>query len=100
MHTCLDSGLVETVIGNRIANVHLVWSKNVTDRNNRIYDYTYERLSDIRIMCTPPTQSLNDCNETLSENSADGFKKFELLWHLGRDNQNKKGFDKTLLKVI
>jgi hypothetical protein len=126
LHNCLDSGLVESVIGNRIANAHLIWSNHATDElhyqmpranfqsldsgicatasslsDSRLMDYRMERLGNIKVMCTPPRQSMKDCNDTLSESEWNGFKKFELLWHLGRDIQaQQRGFDKTLFKMF
>lgn len=111
LNDCLESGLVETVIGNRIGNTHNEWYvQNQEDdryvnldspfQQNRLSDYTSKRLYDVKIMCLPPTRSFTVCNEFLAENHFLGIKKFELLWHLGRDNQNSKGFEKTLLKML
>ncbi|CAD7078230.1 unnamed protein product, partial [Hermetia illucens] len=108
LHNCLESGLVETVIGNRMSNAHkqfcdddLVsyYSENNTGGlKRRLPSYKLERLGDIRVMCTEPTTIA--CNVQLSETESKSFKKFELLWHLGRDKQFSKGFEKTLLRVL
>lgn len=119
LNNCLDSGLVETVIGHRIANTHLEWTNqdfyykndcskvicletddSINLRKDRLNDYTSDRLYNLKAMCLPPKQKITDCNEFLSESKFEGFKKFELLWHLGRDSQNSKGFEKTLLKMF
>lgn len=54
----------------------------------------------MKIMCTPPPQTLFDCNESLNESECERFKKFELLWEHGRETHNAKGFEGTLLKVL
>lgn len=111
LHNCLGSGIVETVIGHRIANTHIEWSPdedlsptktiiNLTEERDRITEYKSERLSDMKIMCPPPTQSIFDCTELLTETESERFKKFELLWEHGRDGQCTRGFEKTLLKVF
>lgn len=115
LHSCLPSGIVENVIGHRIANTHLEWSDSeyydqcdyncplTDDRSSvdRTTQYKRERLSGIRILCTPPTYLPFNCNEYLSESDAERFKKFELLWEHGREaGQNTKGFEKTLLKIF
>lgn len=114
LHNCLSSGIVETIIGHRIANSHIEWSDvDYIDLNtNRtvvnleppkidsISKYKIERLTDMKIMCTPPTQTFFDCNELLTESECERFKKFELLWEHGRDTHNVNGFEVTLLKVL
>lgn len=115
LHNCLPSGIVENVIGHRIANTHLEWSDceyydpcdyncpSVDDKAavDRTTQYKRERLSGIRILCTPPTHLPFNCNEFLSESDAERFKKFELLWEHGREaGQNTKGFEKTLMKIF
>ncbi|KAJ6643774.1 Protein dopey-1 like [Pseudolycoriella hygida] len=114
LHNCLSSGIVETIIGHRIGNSHVEWSDvDYFELNNsrtvinfeprkidRIAKYKMERLSDVKIMCTPPPQTLFDCNETLTESECERFKKFELLWEHGRETHNVKGFEGTLLKVL
>lgn len=114
LHNCLSSGIVETVIGHRIANTHIEWSDieyaelsptktviNLTEpRHDRLANYKSERLSDMKIMCPPPTHTIFDCNELLTESESERFKKFELIWEHGRDGQSTRGFEKTLLKVF
>ncbi|XP_055704416.1 protein dopey-1 homolog isoform X2 [Phlebotomus papatasi] len=116
LHNCLDSGVVETVIGHRMLNTHREWldgedSKALTNqfvldvnensriKTNRLLEYKTTRLSDVKIMCPPPTQSLVECGDVLSEGPSVTFGKFELLWHLGRD-RGLRGFDKTVLKMF
>lgn len=116
------SGLVETVIGHRIANTHDQWSESEYRLENqhhhhrhqrqrlqpnepavdRLTNYRAERLSDVRIMCTPPTHTRFDCDALLGDSESQRFRKFELLWEFGRDNQNASsaGFEKTLLMVF
>lgn len=118
LHNCLSSGIVETIIGHRIANSHIEWSEmeyaeHPTNRNiinlvepatkhtDRMTQYKTDRLSNVKIMCTPPIQTFLDCNEMLTESESMRFKKFVLLWEYGRDSQcSSKGFEKTLLKIF
>lgn len=120
LNNCLDSGLVERVIGHRILSTHQDWQSNAThssfvEQKNyvildqsmeksiqvaRLPDYTSDRLYDVQIMCLPPTNTVKDCSDYLIETQFSGFKKFEILWHLGRDSHNSKGFEKTLLKML
>ena len=115
LHQCLSSGIVETVIGHRVANSHVEWStaEYSTEHNktyinlqpfkpSRLHDYKSDRLADMKAMCTAPTQTIFDCNEHLTESESERFKKFELLWEYGRDSQctSSRGFEKTLLKVF
>ncbi|CRK96401.1 CLUMA_CG009818, isoform A [Clunio marinus] len=104
LHSCLDSGLVERVISDRIENSHLIWtssSSSDSDLENkhedRLNHYKMNRLSDIKIMLSLPEMSVRHCSSQLSERQSSGFRKFELLWHLGRDQ--KESFDKILLRV-
>ncbi|KAG4078749.1 hypothetical protein HA402_015339 [Bradysia odoriphaga] len=115
LHNCLSSGIVETIVSHRIGNSHVEWSDveyvdlnsssptviNLEPRRvDRISRYKMERLSDMKIMCTPPPQTIFDCNESLTECESDRFKKFELLWEHGRETHNAKGFEGILLKVL
>ncbi|XP_043067031.1 protein DOP1 homolog [Drosophila bipectinata] len=97
LHSCLESGLVETVVGNRMQAQHLLQIQSspqaVTGRT-ALRHFQMERLADAQLLC--PTES----TERLRESQARSFKKFELLWHLGRDKQSTRGFEKTLLKVL
>ncbi|GAB0100064.1 Protein dopey-1 homolog [Sergentomyia squamirostris] len=120
LHNCLDSGIVETVIGHRMLNTHKEWlaekdSEVTTNHGNqvnqidldvnensriktyRLQEYKGIRLSDVKIMCPPP--SVVEFGELLSEGPSVTFGKFELLWHLGRD-RGLRGFDKTVLKMF
>ncbi|XP_039229065.1 protein dopey-1 homolog [Drosophila yakuba] len=97
LHSCLESGLVETVIGNRMQSQHLlqVQPQSRSDLGKAaIRNFQMERLAEAQLLC--PTES----TERLRESQARSFKKFELLWHLGRDKQTARGFEKTLLKVL
>lgn len=117
LHNCLESGMVEAVIGNRISNAHIGWSdvehaapqrlpptKSRTtidpSKPNRLTIYKNYRLADKKQMCTPPIHSLFDCNEHLTESEAVRFRKFELIWDHGRDSQQSvRGFETTAMKM-
>ncbi|KAH8337030.1 hypothetical protein KR059_012144 [Drosophila kikkawai] len=94
LHSCLESGLVETVIGNRMQAQHLLQIQPPVLGRTALRSYQMERLADAQLLC--PTES----TERLRESQARSFKKFELLWHLGRAKQPTRGFEKTLLKVL
>ncbi|KAH8402027.1 hypothetical protein KR009_009307 [Drosophila setifemur] len=97
LHSCLESGLVETVIGNRMQAQHLLQiqpQSQAAAGRSALRSFQMERLADAQLLC--PTES----TERLRESQARSFKKFELLWHLGRDKQTTRGFEKTLLKVL
>ncbi|EDW31651.1 GL10846 [Drosophila persimilis] len=95
LHSCLESGLVETVIGNRMQAQHLLQIQPIPGvGRTALRSFQLERLGDAQLLC--PTES----TERLRESQARSFKKFELLWHLGRDKQTSRGFEKTLLKVL
>lgn len=104
LHSCLDSGLVERIISDRIENSHLVWSSSelvdsdLENHDDRLSSYKLDRLAEIKIMLNLPEMSATNCSSQLTERQSSGFKKFELLWHLGRDQ--KESFDKILLKVF
>lgn len=120
LHNCLESGIVEGVIGNRITNAHIDWSdvEHTTDatrqsimrsknnnseatKSHRLITYKNYRLADKKVMCTPPIHSLFDCNEHLTESEAVRFRKFELIWDYGRDNQQvSRGFEATAMKMF
>lgn len=123
LHNCLDSGIVETVIGYRIANAHIDWSdvEYAQERNrpssllksktivlnlippkpNRLITYKNYRLADKKVMCTPPIYTIFDCNEHLTESEAVRFRKFELIWDHGREGQQiSRGFEATALKMF
>ncbi|KAH8254967.1 hypothetical protein KR038_005084 [Drosophila bunnanda] len=94
LHSCLESGLVETVIGNRMQAQHLLQIQPPVLGRTALRSFQMERLADAQLLC--PTES----TEKLRESQARSFKKFELLWHLGRAKQPTRGFEKTLLKVL
>lgn len=103
LHSCLDSGLVERVISDRIDNSHLIWTSSdlvdsdLDNKNDRLSSYKMDRLGDIKVMLSLPEMSVTNCNSQLTERQSNGFKKFDLLWHYGRDQ--KESFDKILLKI-
>lgn len=101
LHQSLDSGLVENVIDNRIENAHLIWSAGnfQLEPMNRLDAYKVERLSCNRIMVRCGGGQGFEGTSYLTEKQSSGFKKFELLWHLGRDLQNSKSFEHILLKI-
>ncbi|EDW08811.2 protein dopey-1 homolog [Drosophila mojavensis] len=96
LHSCLESGLVETVIGNRMHAQHLLQSPAQVGlgTGSALRNFQLERVTDAQLLC--PTA----CLDRLRESQARSYKKFELLWHLGRDKQMSRGFEKTLLKVL
>ncbi|KAG5676729.1 hypothetical protein PVAND_006540 [Polypedilum vanderplanki] len=103
LHSCLDSGLVERTISDRIENSHLIWTSSeivdsdLENNDDRLSEYKLERLNDIKIMLNLPDMSATNCSSQLTEKQSSGFKKFEMLWHLGRDQ--KECFEKILLKM-
>lgn len=104
LHSCLESGLVERVISDRIENSHLIWSSSeIVDSDlenhyeDRLSKYKLKRLDDIKVMLNLPEMSATNCSSQLTEKQSNGFRKFELLWHLGREQ--KESFDKILLKM-
>lgn len=104
IHGCLDSGVVEKIISDRIGNSHLFWSfseindSDLEENNDRLSKYKLERLSSLKIMLNLPDMSASNCNSQLTERQYVGFKKFELLWNLGREQ--KESFDKIVLKMF
>lgn len=107
LNKCLPSGIVENVIGHRISNAHIEWSdveysrEPSPEHQSRLATYKSERLGEMKIMCPPPSHTQFDCNEMLSDSESQRFRKFELLWEHGRDNQKATvGFEKTLLKMF
>lgn len=105
LHSCLESGLVEKVISERLGNSHLIWPLSEksqiqqlqTINNDRLTAYKHERLEGIKIMLSLPQASPYRCAEHLNEKQSASFRKFELLWHFGRDQ--KDNFDKILLQI-
>ncbi|XP_034479479.1 protein dopey-1 homolog [Drosophila innubila] len=96
LHSCLDSGLVESVIGNRMHAQHLLQAQSQTalGAGHALRSFQLERVTDAQLLCP------SGCMERLRESQARSYKKFELLWHLGREKQMSRGFEKTLLKVL
>lgn len=106
LHACLfDSGLVERVLSERIENAHLIWSSaelvdsDLENNEDKLSKYKLKRLENIKVMLNFPELSTTNCNSQLTERLSEGFKKFELLWHLGRAEQ-KVSFDNLLLKML
>ncbi|XP_032590536.1 protein dopey-1 homolog isoform X2 [Drosophila grimshawi] len=94
LHSCLDSGLVESIIGNRMHAQHLLQAQSQTGHSNSLRSFQLERMTDVQLLCP------SVCLDRLRESQARSYKKFELLWHLGREKQMSRGFEKTLLKVL
>lgn len=113
LHNCLDSGLVETVIGNRMyarsmqqqfaaadaLSSRMAFSNNFNEVG-ALNNYRIDRAAELRMICISPVQAADITADQLKESESQSFKKFELLWHLGREKQPSKGFEKTLLKVL
>ncbi|XP_055387481.1 protein dopey-1 homolog isoform X2 [Condylostylus longicornis] len=107
LHSCLDSGLVEQVIACRMSmnsqskttlDMELIKQISNSGRNMTILsNYQLDRLADLKTMCVSPSSHV-DCSEQLKESESQSFKKFELLWHLGREKKPSKTFEKTLLR--
>ncbi|XP_075169271.1 protein DOP1 homolog [Haematobia irritans] len=119
LHNCLESGLVERIIDNRM------YAKAMQQHFTAAYDsaensrvllrkppakteidtawgaYNVDRATDIHMMCvTPTTMVQRAAIEQLSESESISFRKYELLWHLGRDKQQTRGFEKLQFKVL
>jgi hypothetical protein len=71
---------------------------DLENHEDRLSSYKLERLSDLKIMLNLPDMLATNCSSQLTERQSVGFKKFEMLWHLGRDQ--KDTFDKILLKLF
>ncbi|XP_054740938.1 protein dopey-1 homolog [Anastrepha obliqua] len=116
LHNCLESGLVETTIGNRMyahsmhqqfaaadALAATGWGEQYSSLlpQTALRNYRYDRARDVQLVCASPARPVSRAAiEQLKESESKSFRKFELLWHLGRDKQPSKGFEKTLLKVL
>ncbi|ALC42553.1 CG15099 [Drosophila busckii] len=95
LHSCLESGLVETVIGNRMyAQQQLLQPNGQPGSGYALRSYQLERHAETQLLCALAN------TERLRESQARSYKKFALLWHLGREKQMSRGFEKTLLKVL
>lgn len=115
LNSGVRSGLIETVLGHRMANTHAQWSDvggaYVPRRTaaaasaavvDRLADYRAERLGANKMMCAPPQRTQFDCDALLGDSESQRFRKFELLWEYGRTDANAAaaGFEKTLLTVF
>ncbi|CAD7014106.1 protein dopey-1 homolog [Ceratitis capitata] len=116
LHNCLESGLVENIIGNRMyahsmhqqfaaadALAATGWNDQYSSLlpQTSLRNYRYDRARDVQLVCASPARPVSRAAiEQLKESESKSFRKFELLWHLGRDKQPSKGFEKTLLKVL
>lgn len=72
--------------------------RRITDFRGRLDRYSGRRMEGVKMLCPVPVPSLLTCNDYLDESETAAFRKFELLWHLGRDRMTK-GFDKVLMQV-
>ncbi|KAM7345782.1 protein DOP1 homolog isoform 2-T2 [Cochliomyia hominivorax] len=122
LHNCLESGLIERIIDNRMfaksMQQHFTAAYEISENKrpqNRKQDklstttatttalnsYNNDRAAEIHMMCVTPTFLLKPSTiEKLSESESISFKKYELLWHLGRDKQQTRGFEKLQFKVL
>lgn len=121
LHNCLESGLVERIIDNRMfakaMQQHFTAAYDIAEgrkpqaasnnsnagKNNltALKAYNINRASDVQLMCATPSYNLQQSTiERLSESESISFKKYELLWHLGRDKQQTRGFEKLQFKVL
>lgn len=120
LHNCLESGLVERIIDNRMyaktMHQHFTAAYDVVEstssgvlRKTAVKNcassawgsYNSDRATDVHTMCVTPTLMVKrEAIERLSESESTSFKKYELLWHLGRDKQQTRGFEKIQFKVL
>uniref|UniRef100_T1PNP3 Uncharacterized protein n=1 Tax=Musca domestica TaxID=7370 RepID=T1PNP3_MUSDO len=118
LHNCLESGLVERIIDNRMyaktMQQHFTAAYDTVEGNMGVLrktaaknlrsawnSYNFDRATDIHMMCVTPTLMVNRAAiEQLTESESISFKKYELLWHLGRDKQQTRGFEKIQFKVL
>ncbi|XP_037956792.1 protein dopey-1 homolog [Teleopsis dalmanni] len=110
LHNCLESGLVEKIIGDRMyahnmqqqfAAADALMTKNNSSiiEQKAFRNYQVDRAADIQLICASPLYKQCVVHQ-LKESESKGLKKFELLWHLGREKNTARGFEKTLLKVL
>lgn len=118
LHNCLESGLIERIIDNRMfaksMQQHFTAAYEVNENKrtgNRKQDklstttalnsYNNDRAAEVHMMCVAPNFLVKPSSiEKLSESESISFKKYELLWHLGRDKQQTRGFEKLQFKVL
>lgn len=117
LHNCLESGLIERIIDNRMfaktmqqhftAAYELAETKRHHTRKQEkvlatsLNCYNNDRATDVHMMCVAPTFLVQRSSiERLSESESISFRKYELLWHLGRDKQQTRGFEKLQFKVL
>ncbi|XP_046810571.1 protein dopey-1 homolog isoform X2 [Lucilia cuprina] len=118
LHNCLESGLVERIIDNRMfaktmqQHFSAAYEMSETKRlqhgrkqeklqTTALSAYNSDRATDVHMMCVAPTFLVQRSSiEKLSESESISFKKYELLWHLGRDKQQTRGFEKLQFKVL
>lgn len=116
LHNCLESGLTERIIDNRMyaktMQQHFTAAYDVAESKRpgrklekaittALNSYNYDRATDVQMMCVTPTFLVQrSAIERLSESESISFKKYELLWHLGRDKQQTRGFEKLQFKVL
>uniref|UniRef100_A0A1I8NRH4 Uncharacterized protein n=1 Tax=Stomoxys calcitrans TaxID=35570 RepID=A0A1I8NRH4_STOCA len=117
LHNCLESGLVERIIDNRMyakaMQQHFTAAYDAVDTgvlkkkaskmsaNTSWGAYNFDRATDVHKMCVTPTLMVKrGAIEQLSESESISFRKYELLWHLGRDKQQTRGFEKIQFKVL
>lgn len=65
----------------------------------RLERYAGRRMTGVKELCPVPVASLITCNDYLDESETSAFRKFELLWHLGRERTTSRGFDKIQMQV-
>lgn len=68
------------------------------EASGRLDRYSGRRMENVKMLCPVPVPSMLTCNDYLDESETAAFRKFELLWHLGRDRMTR-GFDKILMQV-
>lgn len=121
LHASLEHlGLVESVISHRLSNSHLKWKFDCESSNReddesdgdggidpfaedermrgRLYRYSSDQMDSVKILCPVPLPNMFTCIDYLDESQKVAFRKFELLWHLGRDRMTV-GFDRITFQV-
>uniref|UniRef100_A0A1A9UIY9 Uncharacterized protein n=1 Tax=Glossina austeni TaxID=7395 RepID=A0A1A9UIY9_GLOAU len=119
LHNCLESGLVERIVDNRMyakamhqhfsaaydaMDYHNPSNRQRTHKNSHataLDFYSRDRASDLQMMCISPSYLMHRTTvERLNESESLSFRKYELLWHLGRDKQQTRDFEKIQFKVL